>query len=97
MYYIQKFKCEIFQGKVKDVVIDSLSSLINEVNLEATSNWLSLQAMDSAHISLVSLNMKEEGSEEYRCDKNTRIRFKFTWFWKSIKINKAKWYNDNMS
>ena len=25
--------------------------------------------MDSAHISLVSLNMKEEGFEEYRCDK----------------------------
>jgi DNA polymerase III sliding clamp (beta) subunit (PCNA family) len=54
---------------VKDVVIfkkiiDSLSSLVNEVNLEATSNGLSLQAMDSAHVSLVSLNMKEEGFEE---------------------------------
>ena len=63
----------MFQAKVKDVVvfkkiIDSLSSLVNEVNLEATSNGLSLQAMDSAHVSLVSLNMKEEGFEEYRCD-----------------------------
>ena len=57
MYYIQIFK------------IDSLISLVNEVNLEATSNGLSPQAMDSAHISLVSLNMKEEGFEEYRCDK----------------------------
>ena len=78
MYYIPRFKCEIFQAKVKDVIIDSLSSLVNEVNLEATSNGLSLQAMDSAHISLVSLNMKEEGFVEYRCDKNTHIRFKFT-------------------
>ena len=41
MYYIPRFKCEIFQAKVKDVIIDSLSSLVNEVNLEATSNGLS--------------------------------------------------------
>ena len=71
MYYIPRFKCEIFQAKVKDVIIDSLSSLVNEVNLEATSNGLSRQAMDSAYASLVSFNMKEEGFEEYRCDKNT--------------------------
>ena len=90
MYYIPRFKCEIFQAKVKDVIIDSLSSLVNEVNLEATANELSLQAMDNVHVSFVSLNMKEEGFEEYRCDKNTHIRFKFTLFWKSIKINKAK-------
>ena len=97
MYYIPRFKCEIFQAKVKDVIIDSSSSIVNEENLEATSNGLSLQAMDSVHISLVWLNMKEEGLEEYRCDKNARVGFGFTWFWKSIKINKAKWCNDNMS
>ena len=68
MYYIPRFKCEIFQAKVKDVIIDSLCSLVNEVNLEATSNGLSPQTMDSAYISLVSLNMKEEGFEEYRCE-----------------------------
>ena len=71
-----KFKCEIFQAKVKDVIIDSLSYLVNEVNLEATSNGLSPQTMDSAHISLISLNMKEEGFEEYRCEQKNHIRFK---------------------
>ena len=73
MYYIPRFKCEIFKAKVKDIIIDSLSSLVNEVNLEATSNGLSPQTMDSTHISLISLNMKEEGFEEYRCDKNTLL------------------------
>ena len=68
MYYIPRFKCEIFQAKVKDVIIDSSSSLVNEVNLEATSNGLSPQTMDSAHVILVWLNMKEEGFEEYRCE-----------------------------
>ena len=68
MYYIPRFKCEIFQAKVKDVIIDSLSSLVNEIKLEATSNGLSLQLMDSTYVSLVSLNMKEEGFEEFRCE-----------------------------
>ena len=94
MYYIQKFKCEIFQGKVKDVVIDSLSSLVNEVNLEATSNWLSLQAMNSAHISLVSLNMKEEVFKEYRCDKNNSLGLILLDFDKVLKLAKP---NDVMT
>ena len=102
MYYIQKFKCEIFQGKVKDVVIDSLSSLVNEVNLEATSNWLSLQAMDSAHISLVSLNMKEEVFKEYRCDKNTILGLNLLDFGKVLKLIKPNdvmtiWANEENS
>ena len=58
MYYIPRFKCEIFQAKVKDVIIDSLSSLVNEVNLEATSNGLSRQAMDSSHALRVSFNIR---------------------------------------
>ena len=89
----------MFQAKVKDVVvfkkiIDSLSSLVTEVNLEATSNGLSLQAMDSAHVSLVSLNMKEEGFEEYRCDKNTTLGLNLIDFGKVLKLAKP---NDVMT
>ena len=86
MYYIPRFKCEIFQAKVKDVIIDSLSSIVNEENLEATSNGLYLQTMDSAHISLVSLNMKEEGFEEYRCDKITVLCLNLLDFGKILKL-----------
>ena len=89
-----RFKCEIFQAKVKNVIIDSLSFLVNEVNLEATSNGLSLQAMDSAHVSLVSLNMKEEGFEEYRCDKNTTLGLNLLDFGKVLKLAKP---NDVMT
>ena len=99
MYYIPRFKCEIFQAKVKDIIIDSLSSLVNEVNLEATSNGLSLQAMGSAYISLVSLNMKEE---EYRCDKNTVLGLNLLDFGKELKLIKPNdvmtiWANEENS
>ena len=83
----------MFQAKIKDIVIfkkiiDSLSSLVNEVNLEATSTGLSLQAMDSAHVSLVSLKMKEEGFEEYRCDKNVTLGINLTDLGKVLKLAK---------
>ena len=99
MYYIPRFKCEIFQAKVKDVIIDSLSSLVNEVNLEATSNGLSPQTMDSVHI---SLNMKEEGFEEYRCDKITVLGLNWLDFGKVLKLIKQNdvmtiWANEENS
>ena len=94
IYSIPRFKCGIFQAKVKDVIIDSLSSLVNEVNLEATSNGLSRQAMDNAHASLVSFNMKEEGFEEYRCGKNTTLDLILLDFDKVLKLIKP---NDVMT
>lgn len=89
----------MFQATIKDVIvfkkiIDSLSSLVSEVNLEATSNCISLQAMDSAHVSLVSLKMKEEGFEEYRCDKNTILGLNLVDFGKVLKLAKP---NDIMT
>jgi len=102
MYYIPRFKWEIFQAKIKDVIIDSLCSLVNEVNLEATSNGLSLQTMDSAYISLVSLNMKEEGFVEYRWDKNTVLGLNWLDFGKVSKLIKPNdvmtiWANEENS
>jgi len=32
-----------------------------------------LQAMDSSHVALVSLMLKSEGFENYRCDRNLSL------------------------
>ena len=58
--------------------------------------------MDSAHISLVSLNMKEEGFEEYRCDKNPVSGLNLLDFGKVLKLIKqndvmAIWANEENS
>ena len=50
--------------------------------------------MDSAHISLVSLNMKEEDFEEFRCDKNTTLGLNLIDFGKVLKLGKP---NDVMT
>ena len=58
--------------------------------------------MDSAHISLVSLNMKEKGFEEYRCDKNTVLGLNLLDFGKELKLIKPNdvmtiWANEENS
>ena len=58
--------------------------------------------MDSAYISLVSLNMKEEGFVEYRCDKNTVLGLNWLDFGKVLKLIKPNdimtiWANEENS
>ena len=50
--------------------------------------------MDSAHVSLVSLNMKEESFEQYRWDKNTTLGLNLLDFDKVLKLIKP---NDVMT
>ena len=50
--------------------------------------------MDSVHVSFISLNMKEEGFEKYRCDKNTTLGLNLLDF--SIVLKLAK-QNDVMT
>ena len=50
--------------------------------------------MDSAYISLVSINMKEEGFVEYWCDKNTVLGLNLLDFGKVLKLAKP---NDVMT
>lgn len=67
------FKATLSQVVTLKKIVDSLKDLVTEVNLEASSTGLSLQAMDGAHVSLVSLQLNESGFEEYRCDKNITL------------------------
>jgi proliferating cell nuclear antigen len=38
-----------------------------------TESGIQLQAMDNSHVSLVSLNLRAEGFESYRCDRNLSL------------------------
>ena len=66
-------ECSIFKK-----IVESIKDLVNDVNIEtsATGSFLglkligiSLQAMDSSHVALVSLNLQAEGFQNYRSDK----------------------------
>jgi proliferating cell nuclear antigen len=51
-------------------IIEEIRELCKEVNLECGDKGMQMQAMDSSHVSLVKLTMKETVFEAYRADRD---------------------------
>ena len=63
------FHAKLNEGILIKKLIDSIKDLVSDINLEISPMGISLQAMDSSHVALVTLNLSSEGFEAYRCDK----------------------------
>ncbi|KAL4426763.1 hypothetical protein ABPG74_006541 [Tetrahymena malaccensis] len=63
------FEAKLQQGVVFKKIVDAIKDLVKSVNIDASTSGLSMQAMDSAHVALVSLKLNENGFKEYRCDR----------------------------
>ncbi|EAY17219.1 proliferating cell nuclear antigen, putative [Trichomonas vaginalis G3] len=59
-------------GNLKKI-LDALRDLVEEANIECSETGLSLQAMDTAHVALVSMNLNANGFEKYNCAQNTSL------------------------
>ncbi|KFK32335.1 hypothetical protein AALP_AA6G228400 [Arabis alpina] len=60
----------LVQGSLLKKVLESIKDLVSDANFDCSSTGFSLQAMDSSHVALVSLLLRSEGFEHYRCDRN---------------------------
>jgi len=67
------FEARLTQGSLFQKVIDGLRELVTEATWECSGNGITLQAMDSSHVALVSLMLRSEGFETYRCDRNMSL------------------------
>ncbi|EGR29791.1 proliferating cell nuclear antigen, putative [Ichthyophthirius multifiliis] len=63
------FQAKLEEGILFKKIVDSIKDLVKQVNIDANPNGLSMQAMDSAHVALVSLKLNENGFKDYRCDR----------------------------
>ena len=64
------FEARLNQGSILKKVLDSIKDLVTDANFEADPmDGFKLQAMDSSHVSLVSLRLRAEGFEHFRCDR----------------------------
>jgi len=70
------FEARLVQGSLLKKVLDSIKDLLNEATWDCSGNGMSLQAMDSSHVSLVSLQLRSEGFDTYRCDRNLTMGIK---------------------
>lgn len=67
------FEARIEQGGVLKKIMESIKDLVNEANFDCSSTGISLQAMDSSHVSLVALHLRADGFRHYRCDRNMSL------------------------
>lgn len=56
-------------GKLKKV-LEAIKDLLNEASFDCSDSGIQLQAMDNSHVALVSLLLKSDGFDRYRCDRN---------------------------
>lgn len=54
-------------------IIDAISNFVTSANFECKSDGISLQALDSSCVSLVSLMLRADGFEHYRCDRSMTL------------------------
>jgi len=64
------FEARLVQGSILKKVLEALKDLITEACWDVSSFGISLQSMDSSHVSLVQLTLRSDGFDSYRCDRN---------------------------
>merc|ERR1719428_603781 len=81
-------------------VVDAMKDLCKDVNFDCSEKGLQVQAMDSSHVALVSLMLRESAFCEFKCDRPTSLGMNVESLGKVLKMCgpsdslKLRWQND---
>ncbi|XP_055387108.1 proliferating cell nuclear antigen [Condylostylus longicornis] len=64
------FEARLGNAATLKKVLDAIKDLLNEATFDCSDSGIQLQAMDNSHISLVSLTLRSDGFDKFRCDRN---------------------------
>lgn len=67
------FEARLTNGGLLKKIIEAIKDFVTEANFDCNSSAISLQAMDSSHVSLVSMALKSDGFEHFRCDRKLSL------------------------
>lgn len=67
------FEARLVNGSLWKKIIESIKDVVEDANWECSSSGITLQGMDSSHVALVSLNLKSDGFDSFRCDRNVSL------------------------
>lgn len=71
-------------------ILDAIKDLVTEANLECSASGISMQAMDSSHVSLVAFVLRSDGFKDYRCDRNLTLGINLASMSKILKCADSK-------
>ncbi|KAG7371064.1 DNA polymerase sliding clamp [Nitzschia inconspicua] len=63
------FEAVLTEGKTFKHIIEAIKDLVGDCNLDCSEEEISIQSMDSAHVSLVAVRLGSEAFSTYRCDR----------------------------
>ncbi|KAI1757073.1 proliferating cell nuclear antigen [Xylaria castorea] len=66
-------EARLSQSMVLKKVVDAIKDLVQDCNFDCNDSGIALQAMDNSHVALVSMLLKAESFEPYRCDRNIAL------------------------
>jgi proliferating cell nuclear antigen len=69
------FEARLTQGRIFKALIESIKDLVSDANIDCTEEGISIQAMDSSHVSLVSVVLRASGFDHFRCDRGISLGF----------------------
>merc|ERR1712039_993272 len=81
-------------------LVDAIKELCKDVNFDCSEKGLQVQAMDSSHVALVSLLLRESAFAEFKCDRATSLGMNVDSLGKILKMCgptdslKLRWQND---
>lgn len=64
------FEARLTQGNLLKKVVDAIKDLVTDANFDCSGAGFNLQAMDNSHVSLVAMQLRADGFEHFRCDRN---------------------------
>jgi proliferating cell nuclear antigen len=81
------FEARLIQASLLKKILEAVKDLVTDANFDCSSSGIALQAMDSSHVSLVSLLLRADGFEHYRCDKSLALGINLNSFAKILKCS----------
>merc|ERR1711879_447638 len=64
---------QLQQAALIKKIIDAMKDLCKDVNFDCSEKGVSVQAMDSSHVALISLMLRESAFAEFKCDRPTSL------------------------
>ncbi|KAI6656134.1 hypothetical protein LOD99_1467 [Oopsacas minuta] len=81
------FEARLLNGSLWKKIIESIKDVVEDANWECSGSGISLQGMDSSHVALVSLHLKSDAFDPYRCDRNISLGLSSTNLSKILKCS----------
>merc|ERR1711975_200982 len=57
------------QAQLLKKVVDAMKDLCKDVNFDCSEKGIQVQSMDSSHVALVALMLRESAFSEFKCDR----------------------------